>query len=169
MKTLRKATEQEVLEIAKQEWQGDERMQDFIIKKYDYYFTNDNYILEFEKPSKLSITKDFYYDDETDAPDITLENFLNNNKMNCNGYNCLKEESQRTKIHLCNGGNVYSYLDYNRYGDEIRNSKRVLEDDELADILEIYKEQKEKYTERLTKYFNKYKNKIGCIGYWANR
>ena len=81
LKTLRTATEEERIQIAKEQWQ-DEKMQQYLLNTYDYYFTQDGYILEFEKASKRAITKELYYDDEYDAPQVNLFNFMQENKHN---------------------------------------------------------------------------------------
>ena len=173
LKTLRKANSEETKKIAKKEWENDFKMQDFLIKKYDYYFTKDNLILEVEKFNNLSISKDFYYDDETDAPEKNLENFIDNNKYNCNYYDSYIEELNRsklTKFNFCENTNVCVYVNILRtYEEKSQNFVREITNDEMQDILAIYKEQKERYIERITKYFNRYNKNISCIGYWANR
>ena len=46
---------------------------------------------------------------------------------------------------------------------------REMTQNELQDILTIYKKQKEDYNTRLEKYFARYKDHICTCGYWANR
>lgn len=47
--------------------------------------------------------------------------------------------------------------------------KPITASEEKADILALYKQQKDEYTARLQRYWNKYKNHITTYGYWANR
>lgn len=173
LKTLKHATPKEVQEIAKQEWKNNTDMQKFIIKKYDYYFTSDNLILEIEKFNNLRIDKTMYYDDETEAPKINLTNFIEYNEMNCNRFDFYKQELKHlTNLYFCKQNNVYCYIDYDRYNNNIENVSyaiRKIKTDEISDILKLYEEQKILYVERLTKYFNKYNKNISRVGYWANR
>ena len=176
LKSLTPLTEEEKINFAKSEWQ-DPKMQDFILKKYNYYKTTDGFIFEIEKASKLSITKTLYYDDEYDAPEINFENFEEHNSFNCNKYDYLQEKAEHeyNKFYFAINGNLknvyvcvmddWEFKD-NRYCEKIT---RELTADEKQDILTLYKQQKDEYTTRLQKYWNKYKDHITTYGYWANR
>nr|DAT76249.1 MAG TPA: hypothetical protein [Caudoviricetes sp.] len=176
LKSLTPLTEEEKINFAKSEWQ-DPKMQDFILKQYNYYKTTDGFIFEIEKASKLSITKTLYYDDEYDAPEINFENFEWHNKFNCNKYDHLKEKAEHeyNKFYFAINGNLKNvYVNVmndwefkeNQFCEKIT---RELTADEKQDILTLYKQQKDEYTTRLQKYWNKYKNHITTYGYWANR
>ncbi len=169
LKTLKKATPEQALEIAKLEWNTQD-MQDYLIKNYDFYLTEDKMIIEIEKASKLSITKELYYDDEYDAPQVNFDNFLEYNKHNCNRYDYYNSE-RNTQFYFCkqNANCVYidKFANYNMF--EPLSSIREVTQDEFDDILEIYKKQKEQYLERLQKYFTRYGKHISTHGYWANR
>lgn len=173
MEFIKKLNEDETKELAKKEWQ-DERMQEYLIKNYDFYKTNDGIIIEIEKPSHLSISKTIWYDDELPADEIptaSYENFILNNERNCNRYDCYSEELKRnTKFYFCNQGNIASYIDYDlfRTGD-IRGIIREITAEEMQEILQLYKERKEIYLKRLERYFKRYGNHIHAEGYWRDR
>lgn len=105
--TLQPLTEEEKINFAKSEWQ-DPKMQNYILTKYNYYKTIDNFIFEIEKASKLSITKTLYYDDEYDAPEINFENFEWHNRFNCNKYDYLQEKAEHeyNKFYFAINGNL---------------------------------------------------------------
>lgn len=174
--TLRPATEDEKIEIVKADWK-DEKMQAWLLKNYDYYITSDNHALEIEKPSKLSINKTIWYDDELpddEAPKVNLQNFLYYNEKNCNHYDCYAEQHDRQhKFYLCEGNSrKLAYIDYDSHfgnWDTPKNAIRELTEEEIKDILTIYKKQKDDYTERLKRYYNRYSNQIYACGYWVNR
>lgn len=77
MKYITKLNEKETKELAKKEWQ-DERMQEYLIKSYDFYKTNDGIIIEIEKASHLSINKTIWYDDELPADEIGVQDIVVN-------------------------------------------------------------------------------------------
>ena len=180
LKTIRIATEEERKQIAKEQWQ-DEKMQQYLLNTYEYYFTQDGYILEFEKASKRAITKELYYDDEYDAPQVNLFNFMQENKHN-GLVNAIEQAKKNLTIE-----NVYFCLTSNHIkcekqcfiyildGWELEDKKhfykifRNLTQDEKIDYLAIMEHIQAQYNERLEKYFKKYGNKITTHGYWANR
>lgn len=176
LKSLTPLTDEEKINFAKSEWQ-DPKMQDFILKQYNYYKTTDGFIFEIEKACKLSITKTLYYDDEYNAPEINFENFEWHNRFNCNKYDHLKEKAEHeyNKFYFAINGNLKNVyvcvmtdweFKENQFCEKIT---RELTADEKQDILTLYKQQKDEYTTRLQKYWNKYKNHITTYGYWANR
>lgn len=174
LKTIKKLNENETQEYAKKEW-AKPKMQDFVIKKYDFYKTEDNLILEIEKANTLSITKALYYDDETVVPKVNFENFCNHNKCNCDMIDCLTENIKTDKkLYFCEQTkNLVSIIGLTDW-DCLNGAKnryfviRELTADEQSDILQLYKDQKLQYLTRLEKYFKKYSNKIYTCGYWAN-
>lgn len=175
LKSLKELTEQEKKEFAKSEWK-DEKMQDYLLKTYNYYKTKYGYIFEIEKASKLSITKKLYYDDELEAPEVNFENFEWHNRFNCNKYNYYNEKApkQYIKFYFAINGNLKNVyvecLDEWELNERPHNEIfRELTQDEKQDILTLYKQQQEDYSTRLKKYWNKYKNHICAYGYWANR
>ena len=178
MKYITKLNEEETKELAKKEWH-DERMQEYLIKNYDFYKTNDGIIIEIEKASHLSINKTIWYDDELPAdeiPSASYENFILENEHHCNRYdNYLKELNQKTTtFYFCNQGNPTSYIDYDRYEDvyhygKLRYSVREITKEEMEEILQLYKERKEAYLKRLERYYKRYGNHIHTNGYWRDR
>ena len=178
LKSLRKANEQEIEEIIKEQWQ-DDKMQDFVRKNYEYYITTDNYVIEFEKANKRSITKELYYDDEYDAPEVNLYNFMEENRHNglSLGIRLALKNKDIINVHFCltyshSKRNCFIYIltDW-----EKENKKdfykifRDLTEEEKEDYITIMQNIQQQYEERLEKYFKKYKNKITTHGYWANR
>mgnify|MGYP003298849021 CR=1 FL=1 len=78
MSLITKLTEEETKELARKAW-ASERMQEYLIKNYDFYKTNDGIIIEIEKASHLSIEKTIWYDDELpedERPSASYENFI---------------------------------------------------------------------------------------------
>lgn len=180
LKTLRTATEEERIQIAKEQWQ-DEKMQQYLLNTYEYYFTQDGYILEFEKASKRAITKELYYNDEYDAPQVNLFNFMQENKHNglVNAIEQAKKNLTIENVYFCLVSNhikcekqCFIYiLDSWEIEDKKHFYKifRNLTQDEKMDYLTIMEHIQAQYDERLKKYFKKYGNKITTHGYWANR
>lgn len=175
LKSLKELTEEEKIEFAKSEW-NEPGMQSWLIKNYDFYKTVDGYVIEIDKPSKLSLTNELWYDDEYDAPEINFKNFVEENSHNCNRHEYYLDKANRqyNKFYFVNNGSlknvcvmIYDNWELNeRPHPEIL---RELTEDEKQDILELYKIQKEGYIKRLERYWNRYKNNIRTHGYWANR
>lgn len=174
----------EALEVAKKLW-GSEKMQNYLIDKYDFYKTKDNLIIELEKVKKLSIDKTMYYDDEYDAPEITETNFIIYNRSNMPGRNIENylEEKERLQTQCCATGRydydgIYFNTNYNDNdymvccdwaSDKNKFFKRYLTKEEEKEYIELMLERKEQYIQRLKNYFKRYKDKITTYGYWANR
>jgi predicted DNA-binding WGR domain protein len=170
LKTLRKATPQEVDQLAKKKYERSESMQQYIVKNYDFYITKDNLFLEVHKFNKLSITKIMYYDDEREAPQKNIDNFIYYNRRNANTYDIYKDELQHLcNFWLCNNNDYNVYINYDRFNEKPQNTIRETTKEEMQDILTIYKKQQENYTERLKIYYNRYNKHIYASGYWANR
>lgn len=182
LKNIIKLDTKEVEEIAKQLWES-ERMQNYLIDTYDFYKTKDGLIIELEKVKKISIAKTMYYDDETEAPEVTEKNFIIYNRYNIPGRNL--EEYLQEKENLETKGCATGRYDYNgiyftrinekcvSYGwssehDE-RYFERYLTPEEQEDFIKLMRERKEQYIERLKKYFKRYNKNITTYGYWANR
>lgn len=178
LKSLRLATEQEKEQIITEQYDT-KHMQDFLRKQYDYYLTQDNYILEFEKASVRRIDKTMYYDDEYDSPQINYTNFENYNRHN----GTLHELERFNK----NFDKDYEHfmLTYNHSEKicfihivsnwELEENKtrykyfRELTREEQEDYKAILEDIQAKYITRLQKYYNKYGKHITTYGYWANR
>lgn len=186
LKTLKKLNSEEVKEVAKKLWSS-EKMQQYIVDTYDFYKTSDGLILELEKVNKISITKDLYYDDETEDPGTSENVFLSYNRYNVPGRNL--EEYLKEKENLKNNGCASGRYDYKGIyfiqhyynNDDIvacnwfdekdeRYFVRYLTEDETSDFVQLEKERKEQYIERLKKYYKRYGQKyVHTRGYWANR
>ena len=161
-------------------------MQDYLLKSYDFYKTKDGLILELEKVNKISIEKTMYYDDETEAPEVTENNFILYNRYNIPGRNL--EEYLKEKERLNNNGCASGQYDYNgiyftshyykhenvvacgwAYDKDERYFKRYLTIEEEKDFIELMNDRKEQYIERLKKYWKRYGDHVSTFGYWANR
>ena len=178
---LEKLTEQEKNVYVVATYPKHKSMQEYLLKTYEYYKTKDNLVIEIRKASNLSLNKTMYYDDEYDAPQVNFENFKEYNKHNCNKYDYYSEIAKNfdyKKLYFCeqadfkNNKNVYMRIA--EYDDGWKAPKyekvvREMTQNELQDILTIYKKQKEDYNTRLEKYFARYKDHIYTCGYWANR
>ena len=184
-KHLRLATSDEVDEIVKDLWSKDERMQKYAKSTHDYYILSDGYILEFEKVNKRSLTTTFYYDDETEAPDVSFNNFVYYNRHNIpfNSLNEYLSEKKRLEEHGCATGK-YDYkgiyittaytgnekiVSYNFYDEKGNFFVRYLTQEEQEDFIKIAKQYENAYMERLKRYFKRYGDCIRTHGYWANR
>lgn len=185
LKTLKKLNPEEVEELAKTLWSSED-MQKYLINTYDFYKTNDGLILEFEKVNKISITKDLYYDDETEDPGTSENVFLSYNRYNVPGRSL--EEYLKEKENLQNNGCASGRYDYKgiyfiqhyynnneivacNWFDE-KDEKyfvRYLTEEETNDFIQLEKERKEQYIERLKKYYKRYGKHVHTYGYWANR
>lgn len=186
LKTLKKLIPEEVGELAKKLWDTP-RMQDFIIDKYDFYKTNDGLIIELEKVNKISIDKTMWYDDETEGPEVTENNFIIYNRSNMPGRNlqAYLEEKENLQKNGCASGR-YDYKGI--YFQNIRNDKnymvgcswfddkdnnyfvRYLTEEEQKDFIQLQQEREKQYIERLKKYYKRYGQKyVRTEGYWVNR
>lgn len=178
LKSLRPLTEQEKIELAQKEWQSP-KMQEYLIKSYDFYITADNYVLEIEKANKLSIRKELWYDDETDAPQVNFDNFLWQNRQVFDRLEYLKEHAKAVNdyLYILKNTNATSFIEYftsweiadNKFGYfKSGIAQRPLTEEEKEDYIKILENRNDQYKIRLEKYFNRYKDKITTHGYWAN-
>ena len=181
LKNIIKLDAKETEEIARLKWNS-EKMQKYIIDTYDYYKTKDGLILELEKVKKISIDKTMYYDDEYEAPEVTEKNFIIYNRYNIPGRNLeeyLQERERLQKEGCASGRYDYNGIYFNDYGniqagigwayEKDKYFKRYLTPEEENDYIELMKERKVQYIERLKKYFKKYGKHVTTYGYWANR
>ncbi|MBQ7030816.1 MAG: hypothetical protein IJN13_00395 [Bacilli bacterium] len=143
-----------------------------LMKKYDLFKTQDNYIIVFEYESPC-INKDLWFDDEQPLPELTEELFIN---YNMRQLNTIKEK---------NGLKTFMYNPYyksenpfncvrcsqNGYSYAVTENTfiRHLTDEEEKVILALDDEVSEKYLQRLKNYYKRYKDKIYVRGYWVNR
>lgn len=175
---MKKLNKDETKEITKEIYES-ENMQEFIAKEYDMYSFLDK-VLEVRK--KCAIDKTIYYDDETEAPDVTEEFFIEYNMSNFySAYHILEKDNFNKPIVIYNYSNnnkiiaVCQRKYYCDYLQEVEDYKRkgifvcTLNDEQIDEYNEIMEEKKAEYIERLKKYYKKYRDKISVIGYWANR
>lgn len=186
LKTLKKLDSEEVKEVAKKLWDTP-KMQEFVIDKYDFYKTNDGLILEFEKVNKISINKVMWYDDEQEDPGKSEANFLIYNRHNTPGRSleAYIEEKENLQKNGCASGRydykgIYFIQHYYKNNEIVackwfdekdeRYFVRYLTEEETSDFIQLEKERKEQYIERLKKYYKRYGQKyVRTEGYWVNR
>lgn len=185
LKSIRIATPEEVEAIAKEQWESP-RMQDYIKKTYDFYILQDGYYLEIEKSNKLSIDKTLWFDDEYEIPEATENLFISEN-MNLHNPARWLEDYLKEKESLETNGCAIGRYDYKglylvcyyktekradiqcSYDKDERIFKRYLTPEEQQDYINILKDSKEKYLERLHKYYKRYGQHVHSSGYWVNR
>ena len=185
LKSIRIATPEEVEAIAKEQWESP-KMQDYIKKSYDFYILQDNYYLEIEKSNKIGITKTLWFDDEYEIPKATESLFISENMNLHNPARWLEDYLQEKQRLETTGGATgrYDYkglylvcyyktekrVDVNCYYDkDERIFKRYLTPEEQEDYINILKDLKEKYLERLQKYYKRYGQHVHSSGDWVNR
>ena len=181
MKELQLLNEEEKMELAKKVWNS-EKMQQYLVDTYDFYKTKDGLIIELEKVKKISIDKTMYYDDETEPPSVTENNFIIYNRYNIPGRNLeeyLKEKERLEKEGCATGQYDYNGIYFSQYNDyyvgvgwayeKDKYFKRYLTKEEQEDFIELMKERSTQYIERLKKYFKRYGKHVRTYGYWANR
>lgn len=138
--------------------------------------TTDNYLIDINI-DKPSIKSDIYYDDETEAPAKSYENFelynlrLQNTPLNDESIKNIENLAIYKFNAKYNNNNTYYLLRNRNYHYYYSDGELVrdLTEEEKADITKIYCEEKEAFIKRLKAYWKKYQDKIYCIGYWANR
>lgn len=184
MNSFKLLNEDEALEVAKTLWSTPD-MQKYLVDKYEFYKTNDDLVIELKKVNKITIDKTMYYDDETEAPEITENNFIIYNRSNVpeHSLNNYLEEKEALITRGCASGRydykgIYFRLNYNN-NDKVVNCnwfdekdqffKRYLTEEEQKDYIDLVKARQDQYIERLKKYFKRYGKHITTYGYWANR
>lgn len=144
--------------------------------------TSDNYYIELDKKPKIDAR--MWYDDETEAPEKSKENFinynlrLNNRFSNIDSY--LEEKKRLEETGGASGAYDYNGIYLEKYNDTSKVYYNILEDkrgefirymtnDEQKEFLQIVKMLQAKYRERLERYFKRYNKNIVTCGYWVNR
>lgn len=185
LKSIRIATPEEVEAIAKEQWES-EKMQDYVKKSYDFYILEDGYYLEIEKVSKLGLDKQMWFDDEYEIPTANEDLFISYNMRMHNPMRTL-DDYLKEKNRLETTGGATGLYDYNGlylvcyyktekradihcyYEKDERTFKRYLTQDEQQDYINIMQDLKDKYLERLKKYYKRYGQHVHSSGYWVNR
>lgn len=148
-------------------------------KRYNIYMLDDNYhfiVID----TKWTIDKDLYYDDEQEAPKVTLEYFKAKNQMNIKYDKIEKEEIMKPYFMINYNGNdkevcinrdIYlsNYYDNLKWVQDKKLFVRFLTDEEIEQYNNIVDELNKEYDKRLENYYKKYNKNIYAIGYWANR
>lgn len=183
LNALRFATPEEIEEIAKKEWNSP-KMQEYIKKSYDFIITKEGFYIELEKINKISISKTMWYDDETEGPEENETNFiLYNMRLNDPAKHITAYLEEKERLYTMgsasgrydyNGFYIETYKEGKRtyinfYDDTSGEKIRYLTEEEQEDYVRIIKDRKEKYIERLKKYFKRYGQHVHASGYWVNR
>ena len=148
-------------------------------KRYNIYMLNDNYhfiVID----TKWAIDNDLYYDDEQEAPKVTLQYFKTKNQINIKYTKIDKEETIKPYFIINYSGNdkevcihrdIYlsNYYDNLKWAQDKKLFVRFLTDEEIEQYNNIVDELTKEYDKRLENYYKKYNKNIYAIGYWANR
>lgn len=153
---------------------GGEKWKNEQLKKHIFLKTKDGYILAVENEKYKSISKTLWYDDELPIPDKSKRLFIDEN-LKLHTYNIGEKDMlvlyqayykhEKTACVKCTS----HICDY----ENIKTDKyyiRDLTEGEKQEYIKIHKTIINKYTERLSKYYDKYGEKtVHCEGYWVNR
>ena len=146
-------------------------MVDHCLKSTEYIEHDGYFIAVGDK--KPSITKTIWYDDETEAPELTEEMFVQHN-MRTNAPKPMEALSfhgdpllvipqyfnDKTGGRLCG----LTYSDKESYPNGIEVDEEL-----LKEINKTREDMEGKYKKRLTNYYKRYKDHIHVSGYWVNR
>lgn len=171
-------------------WITKEKDFEYFFKKYLLIQTKDGYILELDELKHPEIENCMYYDDETPAPSTEFASFKHYNMQYKIWQHIEKyfDELNNLKTNGCASG-FYDYKGFwiACYDNETRRSNwemydrqcqhtnrenyfaRYLTEEEQTDLLKVYEFYKQKYIDRLEKYYKRYGQHIHTWGYWANR
>lgn len=136
-----------------------------MIKDYVVFETEDGikFAIKFHYDS---IKKTIYYDDETEAPEIT-ENYFIHYNMRYNNYND-KCKNLALLTYFQDGTAVYAKHHQVTYDDSF-TVIRALTEAEKKYILEVAEEKDNQFKKRVVAYYKRYKDIIYTDGYYANR
>lgn len=148
-------------------------------KRYNIYMLEDNYhfiVID----TKWTIDSDLYYDDEMDAPEVTLEYFKAKNRYNIKYHKLEDTEyikpyfminycNNDRQLCICSSSRMGNYMNNLEYAKEKNLFVRYLTDEEIKQYNDIVEQLTIEYDERLDKYFKRYNKNIYAIGYWVNR
>lgn len=166
----KKEFEERLSKVLNESWGGDEQMVKHCLKRKKYIEMDGSFVEISD--SKPKISREMWYNDETEAPEVNYENFYNSNKgvmpryyekegRNINGRGTLKLIPQY-------GGDNLDLATLS-YEDNHKGPYREVTDEELKQINKGIEEVRKDYDKRIKSYYNRYKDKIVANGYWANR
>lgn len=152
-------------ELLSVQWNGDRKMVEHCLKHCLYIQLGDTFIRVGDR--KPSIDRDLWYDDETDGPAETFENFKAYN-MRTNAPRLIDES---------HGRELYVTVNYN--GDRTNGKllalttydvdNRLATDEEIALANNALSEARADYEKRLAAYWKRYSSKVHARGYYVNR
>ena len=161
---------------------------EYYFKEYKMLEDSDNYIILIEKA--FSLNSQLWYDDETEAPANTFENFRLYNLKNVRHrylFDYLEERNRLQTEGVASGGydfnGIYLYkldnvnsvrvgvdwTDNNSWACKHDNKIRYLTKEEEADYIKAVELITEDYEKRLQNYWNRYSKHVSWCGYWVNR
>lgn len=154
----------------------DEKMVEYCLKSSIYVQSGEEFINCGN--AKPTIDKTMWYDDETEGPKATFENFKQYNMSNAPRTVEEQMEQHNRKPYICN--NYYlnagettsplkSVVFRNEFNDRFNGDERPATEAEIALIKEAIDKARENYFTRLERYWKRYSNKVHAAGYWANR
>ena len=121
--------------------------------------------------SKPAIAKTFYYNDEYNAPTITLESFIDYN-LSLNAPKLLDTDDFNIDFYIrkqYQSGDLTAVHCHNTINRLPTDIIRKLTEVEVIAVNEARKEVIANYTKRLKTYYKRYSDKISASGYWADR
>lgn len=191
-KTFRIMTKEEVRDYALKV-EKDSSWADYYIKHYIFIKFNDGFIFDYKKPhiKNSMYTPDEIGGEDNDAITINKENFIYYNLKSFDDYGIssyLKAKKDLEKNGCCSGCYASKiWLFANNYSDNnivvpsVLNLKnpnyehysqyfvRDLTEEEEAEIISLFDDFKNKFIERLEKYYKRYSHCITSSTYWADR
>ncbi|TLG71069.1 hypothetical protein [Culicoidibacter larvae] len=137
-----------------------------MIKSYMVFETDDNYkfAIRFDYDA---IKKTVYYNDETEAPEIT-ENYFIHYNMRYNNYSRVCKQLALLTYHLDESNGVY-VKNRSFMHDDSFTVIRELTEDEKCFLINVAEEKDDQYKKRVVAYYKRYNDIIYADGYWANR
>jgi hypothetical protein len=150
----------------------DQSMVDYCLKSSKYIDMGEYYLNIGDAKPRISNT--LYYDDETDAPDISDFEVFKNYNMRGKRFNLVKL--------VDSGRSVCVFTSDNRSGGKLKGwttcyigehpglrDCRLATVDDIMAIKQGLAEIKADFEKRLASYWKRYGDKIRTSGYWANR
>lgn len=139
-------------------------------KKYIFGNLNGKIFIICKNFRSLNFSKEIWYDDEQEAPQLSLEFFVNYNRSYENSRFQMYKHGQEFGIQeIYKNVPQLTYMDLN----DPENQLLDLEEKEIFKLINfanvIIDEENEKFQKRLENYYKRYKSKIRIRGYWAWR
>ena len=153
-------------------WHNDKKMVDYCLKSSKYIQIDSMFVDACN--TKPSITKEFYYNDEYDAPDTGYKTFMEKNERNAPQLHNICDIDCKIRkpyfIPQYSNNRADNCLVCVTYLEAPTDDViREVTESELIQLNEAIAEVRKDYTKRLETYFKRYSDKISTHGYYANR